>query len=731
MDACSSQLGARTVTTGVMQAASFKLRIQQFSRTDLRGSSGRTRHLTRKEVLGPPRPSAGPSQRRARTQTLEWQPRIDVLACAQLLDEVVATSATHVLPSPHRQASKMNVLRPRDVRKVDPAFATRLEPAILVRAGCIILSLGKILSLVTRESLYCVISDGQEGVVDAINFNLNTLLAATEADAGAQAELAAEPLSRAGSMPRSHSDPSLVQASSYGPIAPVTPVRGSAPGMGGGVGYSMPPSFSSSPFEFAALEAVLMTASAELSRRQGTLSETLQRALTALRKNVVGTQVRAAATRRARRGGVPSPRPRCMLVSTSTLALRLGHRTACAPAAFGASQVVAGSRQLDHVRQLKQSVRELFVQSQALEEALREVLDEDEDMEAMYLTRRHLAVLEPFVEREHEEVELLLESYLQEVGATVAELEVLTYGIEGTEKFVSFRLDSARNRLLKVDVIATASATALGVGQVATGIFGMNLPTTLFDPVTAGANATFLGVAGGTLLVVILLIVALLLVFYRCARVRLRGLAWACVRPRGWIRGGWGVARSPVSTLGPRQTSHAHPPPCLRAEPTLLPACAPRAPLPPPSPSPASPLLSLLPLLVTRPLRHPPPPVVAPQCSPLSGWLPFCCGGNDELEELRMPANLRGATATPFDPTTGQRTGTAPTVACANGGSRDSSCHGGGTNWTRVEAPPVGAQNAYGNGYRRPSLAAERYSSGFSMAPAASASSEAPMERAV
>ena len=67
------------------------------------------------------------------------------------------------------------------------------------------------------------------------------------------------------------------------------------------------------------------------------------------------------------------------------------------------------------------------------------MLDEDEDMEAMYLTRRHLSLIEPMVDHEHEEVEMLLESYLQEVGATVAELEVLTYGIEGTEKFVSFR----------------------------------------------------------------------------------------------------------------------------------------------------------------------------------------------------------------------------------------------------------------------------------------------------
>ena len=98
------------------------------------------------------------------------------------------------------------------------------------------------------------------------------------------------------------------------------------------------------PFEFHALEAVLLTASTELSRRQAALSDELQRALLALRRNVVGTQV------------------------------------------------VAGSRQLEAVRQLKQSVRELLVQSQALEEAIQDVLDEDEDMEAMYIHTTRLNI---------------------------------------------------------------------------------------------------------------------------------------------------------------------------------------------------------------------------------------------------------------------------------------------------------------------------------------------------
>ena len=73
---------------------------------------------------------------------------------------------TRGTPSMHRSQSSINTLRPRDVRKVDPSFATRLEPAILVRSGCIILSLGRILSLVTRESLYLVLREGRDGLYD-------------------------------------------------------------------------------------------------------------------------------------------------------------------------------------------------------------------------------------------------------------------------------------------------------------------------------------------------------------------------------------------------------------------------------------------------------------------------------------------------------------------------------------------------------------------------------------
>ena len=64
---------------------------------------------------------------------------------------------------------------------------------------------------------------------------------------------------------------------------------------------------------------------------------------------------------------------------------------------------------------------------------------------------------------------------MQEMCSARGALDVLGYNIETTEKFVSFRLDSARNRLLKIDVIATAISMTMGIGAVVTGVFGMNL----------------------------------------------------------------------------------------------------------------------------------------------------------------------------------------------------------------------------------------------------------------
>jgi len=160
---------------------------------------------------------------------------------------------------------------------------------------------------------------------------------------------------------------------------------------------------------------------------------------------------------------------------------------------------VAGSRQLETVRELKQAVRELTLTAQALDRAISACLEEDDDMARMYLTRLHHAearrredgqnpaspklsfAASGEEQDDHEEVEMLLESYAQEVGSTLGALDAVTYSIESTEKFVSFRLDSARNRLLKVDVLAGILAAIFGAAAFVVGVFGMNFKTPLFD----------------------------------------------------------------------------------------------------------------------------------------------------------------------------------------------------------------------------------------------------------
>eukprot|EP00966_Prymnesium_polylepis_P336541 7391624-Prymnesium_polylepis.1 len=388
------------------------------------------------------------------------------LSRRELLDE----ARTVVTPG----AAPGTLLTSRDVRKVDPYFAARLEPVIAVRTGCITVSLGRteLRAIITRDRLYFVVPDGADSILTTVREKLSTI--------------------RKGDT-----------------SAAVGPTADSAPADNG--------TADAVPFELAALEAMLATASSELHNQQEQLAERVKRALQTLRRTVSGTRVGA------------------------------------------------GDSQLEAVRELKQEVCELLLQSQAVSVrapcrsrhmpasrgdaigacprgscASRAVLDEDEDMEAMYLTRTHLwppaprtpspgahrsgnrgplsparvsskglmrptrgfskgapprsprkvvpaaheggdrgaggegaedgeggeggeggggeggeAELLEVGDQGHEEVEAMLESYVQEVGSTITATEALAYSIESSEKFVAFRLDSARNRLLKVEVLAT------------------------------------------------------------------------------------------------------------------------------------------------------------------------------------------------------------------------------------------------------------------------------------
>ncbi len=165
-------------------------------------------------------------------------------------------------------ASAEGRLRVRDVRKIDPSFSES-EPVILVRSGAIVVAIGKLelRAVITRRRLYFSVPDGGDSVLIVVRENLEKALAAD-------------------------------------------------------------PHVEGTPFEFAALEALLMTANAELLRQKEALIHRSKGALASLQQ-APAARARRAPAARARR--VRPPRA-------------VGHARASAPRrlAFTAAASSAG-----------------------------------------------------------------------------------------------------------------------------------------------------------------------------------------------------------------------------------------------------------------------------------------------------------------------------------------------------------------------------------------------------
>ncbi|KAG2234143.1 hypothetical protein INT48_002306 [Thamnidium elegans] len=109
----------------------------------------------------------------------------------------------------------------------------------------------------------------------------------------------------------------------------------------------------------------------------------------------------------------------------------------------------------------------------SIRDALEEVLDNDDDLAAMYLTDKRAG--KHRAPQDHEEVELLLEAYYKQTEEIAAKAATLRQHMRSTEEIVQLILDVSRNSLMWYDIrltIITLSATVVsGYGA----ILGMNL----------------------------------------------------------------------------------------------------------------------------------------------------------------------------------------------------------------------------------------------------------------
>ncbi|KAJ7533576.1 hypothetical protein O6H91_13G055400 [Diphasiastrum complanatum] len=164
------------------------------------------------------------------------------------------------------------------------------------------------------------------------------------------------------------------------------------------------------------------------------------------------------------------------------------------------------SRNLDRVRKLKSGMTRLTARVQKVRDELEQLLDDDEDMAELYLTRKLAMPASPDSESEFpasptigsritaasrgrtvttnthgseddiEELEMLLEAYFMQIDGTLNKLNTLREYIDDTEDYINIQLDNHRNQLIQLELILSSATVVMAIFSLVAGIFGMNIP---------------------------------------------------------------------------------------------------------------------------------------------------------------------------------------------------------------------------------------------------------------
>ncbi|KAL6192165.1 hypothetical protein ACLB2K_038552 [Fragaria x ananassa] len=166
------------------------------------------------------------------------------------------------------------------------------------------------------------------------------------------------------------------------------------------------------------------------------------------------------------------------------------------------------SRNLDRVRKLKSAMTRLTARVQKVRDELEQLLDDDDDMADLYLSRKLAGACSPVSasgpagwypasptigskisrasrasmltvhgdENDVEELEMLLEAYFMQIDGTLHKLATLREYIDDTEDYINIQLDNHRNQLIQLELFLSSGTVSLSMYSLVCGIFGVNIP---------------------------------------------------------------------------------------------------------------------------------------------------------------------------------------------------------------------------------------------------------------
>jgi len=172
-----------------------------------------------------------------------------------------------------------------------------------------------------------------------------------------------------------------------------------------------------------------------------------------------------------------------------------------------------GDHVQEQLRQLKDKVRELEGRVQGFVRAMNQILDDEEDMALMNLSRlishpeRFIQpVAQDVLNEESDEPELILEVYLQQAFSEANALNLIVGNIVNTEELVSLQMDIVRNRLLYVNTVVSVISLSVAMASLVGSMFGMNLTNHMENDETAFVEVV-VGTLVGTAVILVLILV--------------------------------------------------------------------------------------------------------------------------------------------------------------------------------------------------------------------------------
>ncbi|KAF7144373.1 hypothetical protein RHSIM_Rhsim05G0093800 [Rhododendron simsii] len=173
------------------------------------------------------------------------------------------------------------------------------------------------------------------------------------------------------------------------------------------------------------------------------------------------------------------------------------------------------TKNLERVRSLKSNLTHLLARVQKVRDEIEHLLDDNEDMAQLYLTRKwiqsqHSEVLLAATtscsimsagpqprhvgsnrsaslvssshrdEQDVEDLEMLLEAYFMQLDGTRNKILSVREYIDDTEDYVNIQLDNLRNELIQFHLTLTIGSFAISFWTLAAAAFGMNISCPLY-----------------------------------------------------------------------------------------------------------------------------------------------------------------------------------------------------------------------------------------------------------